>query len=117
MKNSVQHGLAAVIFLLTFSVGAYAGPGSEDFNTLIEENSTAQKKLAKDLQRQLRTQELKQKGRPNFHTLGEAVVGRGASESVAVTSSNSEPVRADKKRPNLEKKNFNRISQEFKDVK
>jgi hypothetical protein len=99
--------------LILISVSALASV--DDFNSLIDENNKVQKQLTQKLQRQLETKNLGKRQRPDFRSVGEDVIGKGG-ENVAVETKGLEQSDRTNK-PDLEKKNFKRLSQEFKELK
>ncbi|GIL21286.1 MAG: hypothetical protein BroJett041_24000 [Candidatus Jettenia caeni] len=103
-------------FLILVSIGAQAGV--EDFNSIISETSQAERELSQKLQNQLQTADLNKVKKPNFRETGEAVLEKGKSENVAVGSyENFNGEIKNRKSIELEKKNFKRLSQEFKSLK
>jgi len=121
MKTTILAKITAslvVVASFTFSTSASAKSKIEDFNSMIEENAQVQKQLTADLQKQLKTSGLAKTTRPDFQKVGVAVLGHAAPENVAANTSGpkNKPI-AGFKSPNLEKKNFKRLSQELRDVK
>ena len=108
--------LGLMVFVL--SVSAQAKPSSEDFNSMIEENTATQKQLTKQLEQQLNTEKLDRNTHPNFTQVGEEILGKNTSENVVVAGkSEHSKHRVLAKKDVLEKKNFKRLSQELKDIK
>jgi hypothetical protein len=101
------------ISLVLLSLSSFASV--DDFNSLIDENNKVQKQLTQKLQKQLDTKNLGKRQKPDFHAVGEDVVGRGG-ENVAVETKGLEQSSL-RNKPDLEKKNFKRLSQEFKELK
>ena len=109
--------LITTILFQAFSMSASAGV--EDFNSIIEENSVAQKKISKDLQAQLKTKDLGKTSQPDFKSVAVEVLGKNTSENIAVQSSDSTASRASKAgiHLDLERSKFRRLSQELKDIR
>lgn len=104
--------------LVAASLVVQAGPKTQDFNSLIDQNNQVQKDLEKDLQEQLKTRRLVQHKKQYFKVMGEEVVGQASSENVAVDSKKfKDRVSKTASHKELEKKNFNRLSAEMKDLK
>jgi len=108
--------LSLIVLVLSVATTVHAKTIDEDFDALIEENAANQKRLSQALQQQLKTKDLGKTVNPNFHKVGESVLGKNSSENVAVETDSGKRTR-NQKTPDLEKKNFHRISQELKDVK
>ena len=116
MKSAVITKLICATLLLVFAANANASRANQDFGSLIEENAAAQRLLSRELQQQLKTKDLGKTENPNFNKVGEQVIGREQSENVAVETSDTTRVKT-KVSSDFEKKNFNRLSQEIKDLK
>jgi hypothetical protein len=105
-----------LVVLLSFKAQAIRPSVNEDFGSLIEENMAAQKQLTQDLQKQLKTKDLNKAVRPNFKEVGEQVLGKNRSENVAVETSDTVHKKSTVS-VDIEKKNFNRLSEEMKEIK
>ena len=116
MKRSILTKTLSLSMLLLFSANANATRSSQDFASLIEENTAAQKQLSRELQQQLNTQDLGKTEEPNFKEVGEQVLGKDNSENVAVETIEHKDIKT-KISPDIEKRSFKRLSQEIKDIK
>lgn len=110
---SIQTAFAMVIL---FAAQAQAIRPAQDFGSLIEENAAAQKQLTRELQQQLKTNNLGKAQKPNFKEVGEQVLGKEQAENVAVETAETTQTKSTTS-IDIEKKNFNRLSQEIKDLK
>ena len=102
--------------ILQYGTLALAKPTSDDFNTLIQENESTQQQLRHDLEKELNTREARETAKPNFNKVGEAVLGHGSVENVAVDSGDGS-VESVTRRRDQDRQNFRRLSQELKDIK
>lgn len=102
-----------ILSILTFSVFSHAGV--PDFNSVLAENEKIQKELTQKLQKQLETKDLGKKEKPDFHKVGEELVGRGGENVAVETSEKTEKIERNKSLE-VEKKTFRRLSQEIKDA-
>ncbi len=118
MKFNFQFSISAGLVILALAMNAQAKPSSEDFNSMIEENTATQKELRNQLEKQLKTERLDVDEKPDFNQVGEEVLGRASSENVVVANQNSETHHKNELKKNgMEKKNFKRLSQELKEIK
>ena len=104
-----------MVLVVSLSFSWISLAGVHDFSSVLEENEKIQKELTQKLQRQLETRDLGKTHKPDFHRVGEEVVGRGG-ENVAVET--PEKAKSEKaKALDVEKKTFKRLSQELKEAK
>ena len=104
-----------LVLIMGLSFSWISLAGVHDFSSVLEENEKIQKELTQKLQKQLETRDLGKAHKPDFHRVGEEVVGRGG-ENVAVET--PEKAKSEKAQSlDVEKKTFKRLSQEFKQAK
>ena len=106
---------------LAISCSSWAGPKSDDFNSLIEENNAAQRQLEQSLHSELKTNRKDPKDKRDnkaFREMGDEVLGQRTTEQVPVESSKlstrKSHVAINKE---LQKKSDKRISAEMKELK
>lgn len=116
MKTALRT-LTSISIALLFAISAQAERAHQDFGSLIEENTAAQKQLSNDLQKQLKTKDLGKAENPNFKKVGEQVLGKGQAENVAVETSDASDSKNNNRSADIERTNFKRLSQELKDIK
>jgi len=120
MKINRLFQLSSGALVLSLAFSAHAKTTSEDFNSLIEENSAAQKELTKKMATQLKTDKIKKREKPDFLQVGEEVLGKGTTENVVATTTQQKGKYGTQKKSlnsAMEKQNFNRLSQELRDIK
>jgi type II secretory pathway component PulJ len=111
--KTFKFSISALIIISSLSV--LAGPQNTDFNSLIEENSQAQKNLERNLQTQLQTSALEKRKKQDFTDVGQEVVGKSSPENVAVQGNQNGSKHAVNKL--LDEKRSLRLDKELKALK